>query len=398
MTFLSKLLWACIVLHVALGNTSLPDVNAQTSGNPTRAQLQREVGLERSRINQRRERRTSLQNALGRSERQAGVVNLRMRQIHSQLASKRRELAELQQRLSAEADALAGFRTRLSAHLRTSYMSGRRDYLKLLLNQEDPFKIARAVAYHGYVSRARSAQISENTLRIRALTKLENEMSAEARTLTVLLERATAAQEELAAERDRRKRLLEQLDAEISTAAERLADLRESERSLRRAVAQVKQEKLVAGPEANIELPPFPDMRGKLSWPTLGRIPRALSHRDNLDDLHWQGVLITAPYGQPVHTVAPGRIAFSDWIRGFGFVVIIEHGDGFMSLYGHAREVLHEAGTWVQKDEVIAAVGDTGGRRKSGLYFEIRKTGKPLNPHRWCAGTPAQRPSTLARR
>ena len=398
MTFLSKLLWACIALQVALGNTSLPDVNAQASSNPARAQLQREIGLERSRINLRRERRTSLQNVLGRSERQAGVVILRMRQIHSQLASKRRKLADLQQRRSAETDALVGLRTRLSAHLRTSYMSGNRDYLKLLLNQEDPFKIARAVAYHGYVSRARSAQISENTVRIRALTKLEDEMSAEARTLAVLLERATAAQEELAAERNRRKRLLEPLDAEIATAAERLADLRKSERSLGHAVAQVKQEKLVPGPETIIELPPFPDMRGKLLWPTRGQIPRAFSNRGNPDDLHWQGVLITAPYGQPVHAVAPGRIAFADWIRGFGFVVIIEHGEDFMSLYGHAREVLHEAGAWVQKDEVIAAVGDTGGRRKSGLYFEIRKSGKPLNPHGWCAGTPAQPPSTLARR
>ena len=386
-----------ISISAALAMALPTCATAQDDSAAQRDLLQRQINTENTRIEASRIRRGALLGALERSEKQAGVVNLRMRQIHEQLREKRAELATLNRRRDTDASALANLRVRLSAHLRTAYISGRRDYLKLLLNQEDPSTIARAMTYHGYVSRARATQILDTTERISELSVMENTITAEARSLALLLERANAAREELQAERARRQRLLEQLDAEIRSATERLSDLREHERSLGRVVASVERTKFELGAEATAELRRFGESEGQLLWPTHGRIPQPFSSHANVDNLHWQGLLISAPYGQAVHAIAAGRVAFADWIRGFGLVVIIEHGDGYMSLYGHAREVLHEPGAWVRKDELIAAVGDTGGQRASGLYFEIRKDGQPLNPNRWCAGSPSRRSVAKAR-
>ena len=129
---------------------------------------------------------------------------------------------------------------------------------------------------------------------------------------------------------------------------------------------------------------PFGAMQGKLYLPVTGRISHRFGNRRNQGKLRWDGVFIDADEGVPVHAVHYGRVVFSDWLRGFGLLVIINHGEGYMSLYGHNQALYRQTGEWVHAGEVIATVGDTGGQSRTGLYFEIRIAGEPSDPQKWC--------------
>jgi septal ring factor EnvC (AmiA/AmiB activator) len=133
---------------------------------------------------------------------------------------------------------------------------------------------------------------------------------------------------------------------------------------------------------------PFHSRKGKLRWPARGRLAQRFG-APRSGGLRWRGVMIEAQEGGEVRAVSQGRIAFSDWMRGFGLLLIIDHGDGYMSLYGHNQTLYKEVGEWVDTGEVVALLGASGGRTESGLYFEMRHKGRPINPVHWCAGKPA---------
>ena len=132
----------------------------------------------------------------------------------------------------------------------------------------------------------------------------------------------------------------------------------------------------------------FAGLRGKLKWPSRGRLANRYGSRRKEGKLKWQGVMIKAPEGTEVTAISHGRIAFSDWLRGFGLLTIIDHGDGYMSLYGGNQSLYKEVGDWVEAGDVIASVGNSGGHRETALYFEIRHNGKPTNPLKWCRNKP----------
>ena len=138
-------------------------------------------------------------------------------------------------------------------------------------------------------------------------------------------------------------------------------------------------------PSSPSESRPFSSLKGKLPWPVKGSFLGRFGQSKNTGDLKWNGVLIKAKLGTPVRVISHGRVAFSDWLQGFGFITIIDHGDGYMSLYGHSESLFKQTGDWVQAGEVIATVGDSGGQPISGVYFEIRSRGKPVNPSKWCS-------------
>ena len=128
---------------------------------------------------------------------------------------------------------------------------------------------------------------------------------------------------------------------------------------------------------------PFSEQRGHLAWPAAGPVVREFGQPRANGRLRWNGVLMEAPAGAAVRTIYNGRVIFSDWLPGMGLLLIVEHGEGYLSLYGHNQDLLKEVGDWVLPGEVIAHVGDTGGQASAGLYFEIRKDGNPVNPERW---------------
>ena len=144
------------------------------------------------------------------------------------------------------------------------------------------------------------------------------------------------------------------------------------------------EEILIESPEPSFDDRPFAKMRGQLSWPVRGKVNRFFGRQKQSSELRWQGVLIEAPVGSHVRAISGGRIAFADWLRGLGNIIIIDHGNSYLSLYGHNESLFMSAGEWVEAGDIISSIGSSGGQDKPSLYFEIRSKGRPQNPTKWC--------------
>ena len=271
----------------------------------------------------------------------------------------------------------------VASQVRAAYAMGRQEYLKILLNQENPATVGRVVTYYDYLNKARSERIDSLGKTIKQLEQVRNEVEAETRRLSELREKRR--QEKLALEQSRQEReqVIAQLKHEINSQDKRLAGMLQDEQQLK-ALIRALADALEDIPAEPGNRKPFGTLKGKLKWPARGPVLISYGSPRKLGKLRWQGVMIGAREGQEVHAVAGGRVAFADWLRGYGLMIIIDHGDGYMSLYGQNQSLYKETGDWVEAGEAIASVGDSGGVDQVGLYFEIRKDGHPTDPVRWC--------------
>jgi murein hydrolase activator len=270
----------------------------------------------------------------------------------------------------------------IEQQIRAAYEIGNQEYLKVLLNQEDPNEIARMLTYYDYFNQARSRQIESYNLTLLDLDRVTKALAEE----TIVLESQRSAlgveQTSLANVQKEKRTTLKALINQISTTGSELSKLEQDRGRLEQLLD--KLQKSLANLEAPGSTQPFAGMRGKLVLPVAGRISHSFGNQRNQGKLKWHGIFIDAAEGESVHAVHYGRVVFSDWLRGFGLLMIISHGEGYMSLYGHNQALFRETGDWVSAGEKIAAVGDSGGQDKTGLYFEIRIDGKPNNPQNWC--------------
>ncbi len=343
----------------------------------------REIQQEMDRVRQEMGRDASQRDQLSKELREAEVAAgqarnevLRLQRERSQRAAKRAELA---QQRDNELGALAREREALGGQMRAAFMIGREEPLKLLLNQRDPARAGRMFVYYSYFGRARAEQIHRIEDHV---TKLE------------ALETALAAQETQLAEIERARRgELVQLDKARGSRGVVLASLtqeaRSREASLRRLQRQQGSlEKLLRELRRAMQRFPvdstsqFGKLRGKLTWPTAGRL-LARYGETRAGGLKWDGMLIRTQRAAPVRSVYHGRVIFADWLAGLGLLVIVDHGDGYLSLYGHNDAILKRVGDRVTAGDPIAEAGDSGGRNEPELYFEIRKGGKPIDPRPW---------------
>ena len=184
-------------------------------------------------------------------------------------------------------------------------------------------------------------------------------------------------------QRLQRKRLLAELGNKIQNQENTLSSL-ESSRGRIENLLKSLGELLADIPSNPSENQPFVAQKGKLPWPAKTSFLSKFGQSKNQGDLKWNGVLLKADFGTPIKVISHGRVAFSDWLQGFGFITIIDHGDGYMSLYGNCESLFKQTGDWVSAGDVIATAGDSGGQPQSGIYFEIRSRGKPVNPAKWC--------------
>ena len=332
------------------------------------------------------------------ASRDAGARALRGAEVG--IADAARKLAAIRSDLRAQQDTRRGLdqdtdranrrliveQAALARQVRLHYMTGQEELFKLLLSQESPATLGRMLVYFDYYNRARTTRIAAVSAELAKLGELgaatvhvEEELAAlEAKQATELaaLERS----------RDDRRAAVAKLDAEIRDASAAAAKLKSEERRLTDVVKRLAE--LSAGFPVDNEAP-FARMKGKLPWPVQGRLAGDYGQpRGTGGPVKWTGVLLEATAGAPVRAVYHGRVAFADWLQGLGLLVIVDHGGGYMSLYGHNEALLKESGDWVQPGEAIAQVGDSGGQARPGLYFEIRYNGEPVNPHPWIAGGP----------
>ena len=321
-------------------------------------------------------------------ERQINQVSRSLRHTDTELRANRAQLDALQARQERLETELVSQRQGLASEARAAYVMGRQQQVKLLLNQERPAAIGRVLTYFGYLSRARLAQIDAMRSNLEQLRDLQQSIGDKTRQLNDLRVRHEEETVRLQQQKRSRAQLLAEVTGELASQGDELKRLRNDEQQLQQLVASL-QEVLADVPAAAGEQRPFKTMKGKLSWPARGELARRFGSQRGNTGLKWQGVLISAPEGGKVHAISQGRVAFSDWMRGFGLLLIIDHGDGYMSLYGQNQSLYKEVGEWVDTGEVVATLGASGGQTKPGLYFELRHKGRPINPLGWCAGTPA---------
>jgi len=270
-------------------------------------------------------------------------------------------------------------RADLAGQMRAAYLIGRQEPLKLLLNQEDPARAGRMFAYYGYFGRARAGEIKLIEDDVQRIAELGAELDAEDAQLAALEQRQKAELSGLEHARAQRSRVLEGLEAESRNRAASLERLKSQQSGLEQLLKELR---------AAIERYPleahdaFTRLRGKLAWPVSGHLVARFGDT-RAGGVRWDGVLVATERGSPVKAVCDGRVIYADWLPGLGLLAIIDHGDGFLSLYGHNERLYKAAGEHVAAGEPIAAAGDSGGSGRPELYFEIRKGGKPVDPRPW---------------
>lgn len=324
-----------------------------------------------------------LRNELRASERQIGNLSRKLKELDVELGERQAKLGVLRQRAGELQKLVASQRHYLAGQIRASYAMGRQEYMKILLNQENPATVSRVITYYDYLNKARTERIAALGNNLRELDLVSRELEAEALRLRALREQRAEEKIQLETSRGEREKVLRQLKSELEDKDTHLAGMQRDEQELKRLIRALS-EALEDIPAEPGNRKPFGTLKGKLKWPTSGSLLANYGSPRKLGKLTWQGVRIGAASGQEVRTVSHGRVAFADWLRGYGLLMIIDHGDGYMSLYGHNQSLYKETGDWVETGEVIATVGDSGGQANSGLYFEIRKDGRPTDPVRWC--------------
>ena len=203
-------------------------------------------------------------------------------------------------------------------------------------------------------------------------------------------------QQQLAASRQQRQQVLGALDRDLQDKGARLARLKQDEQELQALIRKL-QETIDDLPEVKTDERPLKSLKGRLNWPLKGRMLARFGSR-KAGNLRWDGVMIGTPEGRKVKAVHRGRVAFADWLRGYGLLLIIDHGDGYMTLYGNNQSLFKETGEWVEASEPVALAGSSGGRPEPGIYFGIRVKGKAVNPRKWCRRTKGNRVGQLGNR
>lgn len=342
------------------------------------ATLQNELDKDKGRYgNLLRELRT-VERRIGQLGRNIETLRVQLTEQEKKLAALQRRRGELQRSVSRQQGYLAG-------QIRASYAMGRQEYLKILLNQEEPAAVGRTLTYYDYLNKARTERIDKLDRTLNELEQVRAELNRETEQLRALHRKRSEEKQAMESSRRDRKNVVKRLKDEIGSKDKQMESLQANERELN-SLLQSLVNALEDIPAEAGNHKPFASLRGRLKWPTHGRRLIAYGEPREQGNMRWQGVVIAGREGQEVRAVSHGRVAFSDWLRGFGLLLIIDHGDGYMSLYGHNQSLYREAGDWVERGDLIATVGNSGGIERTALYFEIRKDGKPTDPIRWCRG------------
>ncbi|PTS82089.1 peptidase M23 [Pseudomonas sp. HMWF032] len=360
--------------------------------------------------------KSGVQQALKKTESDMGQLEKQVKGLQQDLKKSEDEI----QRLDGEKKKLEGARLEqqrlIGIQARAAYQSGRQEYVKLLLNQQNPEKFSRTLTYYDYLSEARMEQLATFNETLRQLANVEMDIANQQNQLLEQKSALDGRREQLASVRKERQLALAKLNTEFSARDQKLKAREQEQAKLARVLKTIeetlarqareaevaRQQALLAereqarsGNKAPSSGPlvsagasfggPFAKARGQLPWPVNGRlVARYGTPRGGDARTTWDGVLIGASAGSQVHAVHGGRVVFADWLRGAGLLVILDHGNGYLSLYGHNQSLLKDAGDVVKAGEAIATVGTSGGQDTPALYFAIRQQGRPIDPAQWC--------------
>jgi len=332
------------------------------------------------RVNELSVEKQDLIDRLAILEKSMGHSAARLKQLKKQVSQSEQTVL----RLGVEIQSLLGLlvvqRERLQEQINAAYILGKRSRLKLILNQEDPARTSRMMVYYGYLNQARveGLQAVKTSLeKLKTLQVLEKTHSEAFQSLVV---EQTQERERLEKNLSQRQQLLMSLVSDEQDQLKALALLKADEKRLQQLFSEFQESMDDFPYELNIAQE-FSEQRGHLGWPVSGPVINTFGARRSAS--RWDGIVIRAEEGVEVKSVSRGRIVFSDWLRGYGLMIIVDHGKDFMTLYAFNQSLYKEVGDWVDMGDVIATVGKSGGRNNAALYFGIRDQGKALNPEHW---------------
>lgn len=345
-------------------------------------QLRSEIAAIQQRLDRDLGERDASLEALAMAERQVSRARRARRETAEVLERTRAEISRLNHQQAELEDKVARHADILARQLVVAYRHGAGSRLRMLLNQDDPRQLSRRLAYHGYLTRARLDAMQRLAGALDELARTRQALDDQRSSREQLLVQQQAELESFEQAQAERGEALAELEARIRDDRERLADLERDAAELAALLEQLATALADVPPE--LETVAFGELRGHLPVPVEGPLRRRFGdHRGG--EMQWNGWLISAPIGEPVRAIAHGRVAYSDWLRGYGLLMIIDHGDGFMSLYAHNESLLRDVGDWVSPGEPITTVGNSGGTGETGVYFELRRDGQPVNPAGWVA-------------
>ena len=376
---LFSVLFVNLMLLLPAAVPAAPD--AQEQRNKLEALRSRIDGL-RAEMQSKSGEKSQLSHQLQESEQEIGRLARRLRVLDGRLTRQRKRLQVLHTEQLAQNQSLEQQRHELGRQVRAAYAMGRQERLKILLNQQDPATVSRVMVYYDYLNRVRAQKMQAIRGHMQRLAATEREIASEEKNLAQLHEEQQAELAAMRLSQDRRQEVVARLTRELQDQGKQLDRLQTDERDLKTLISGLEQA-LSDIPAEHPQQAKFGGLRGQLPWPARGRISRRFG-TPKLGSLVWDGVMISAPEGLEVRAVHHVRVAFAVWLRGFGLLLIVDHGDGYMTLYGHNQSLFKEAGDWVEVNEPIALVGSSGGREQAGVYFGIRHQGRPVNPARWC--------------
>ena len=356
-------------------------------------ELRGKIEALQKRLAEAEETKSETVDALRESEWAISDANRTLRELQAQARAARAQLAELKAESKRGEGALKEQQQLLEHLLYQQYVNGRSEPLKLLLNREDPNRIARQLQYFSYISRARAELVDELRENLARLDALSREADAKAKELDAIAGEQATQQKRLAQEQAARKKVLASISRDIQQHQREIGTLKRNENRLARLIEQLGR--VTAKPRSssrlrNERLPdaagdgaPFETLRGTLALPVRGELGNRFGSPREDSGLTWKGLFIATRPGTEVKAIAAGRVVFADWLRGFGNLLIIDHGGAYMSLYGNNETLFKQVGDSVRGGDTVAAVGNSGGNAESGLYFEIRHQGKPFDPLAW---------------
>jgi septal ring factor EnvC (AmiA/AmiB activator) len=378
-------------------------VHATADDEVTRADLQRaqqRVAEIQKQVESSRQALSAGQQRLRKAERELGDIAVTLRQM----TLRERELARTLARVQAERSALAARigkqKAALARDARQAWMLGREQQLRLWLNADDPQAVARISRYYAYVERDRAQRLDAFRSVSEELAALEQRVAGEQAQLDQARNELAVRERQLAEARKERKQAVAALASELRSQKEELASRKADAAALGRLFSQVREAfrhvpppKRTAQPVPGRSEPagnapeavaaPFKQRKGKLRWPVAGRLAAKFGSAIAEGKLTLNGVVIAASEGSEVRAVHEGRVVYADWLRGYGQLLIVDHGTGYLSAYGYNQSLLRGVGDWVREGEALATVGSSGGHGQPGLYFELRLGGEPQDPARW---------------
>ncbi len=332
-------------------------------------------------IERTRQQRSSIEIEIETNEKAIRDINFDISNVERLINTEQIRLTELEHQsvvLNTEKNIQEGL---IGQYVLAAYQNGKEEYLKLLLNQQNISSSAKVLRYYQYFNNARTAKIAEFQKILIEIDVISSDIQESSRNLSTQRDTLLEQQKNQEFRQNERLNLLNELNITLASRTNELSRLEVQYEEMALLIEELSR--TIIDISSGTQDEDFLSLRGVLPWPLEGPLLNAYGENYELGDLNWEGVTIAGPYGAKIQAIHQGRVIYSDWFSNSGLLLIIDHGDGYMSLYAHNQLLYKKVGEWVISGETIASVGNTGGRNENGVYFEIRYNGEAQDPTNW---------------